>query len=104
MGFRLRVSQIKGSFQGGYRGYLGVYRVWGFPKLGVPITRIIAFGGLYWGPPICGNLQGPNIFVQGSSGYRCSEKPPYRCEYLNTEILEGLLWILITQIFQVVLF
>ena len=30
---------------------------WGFPKirvtfLGVPITRIIVFWGLYWGPPI----------------------------------------------------
>ena len=32
----------------------------GFPKLGlqflgVPIIRIIVFGGLYWGPPILGN-------------------------------------------------
>ena len=34
--------------------------IWGFPKirgtiLGVPIIRIIVFGGLYWGPPILGN-------------------------------------------------
>ena len=33
---------------------------WGFPKirgrfLGVPIIRIIAFGGLYWGTLILGN-------------------------------------------------
>ena len=35
---------------------------WGFPKirgtfLGVPIIRIIVFGGLYWGPLIWGNYQ-----------------------------------------------
>ena len=35
---------------------------WGFPKirgtlLGVPIIRIIVFGGLYWGPLILGNYQ-----------------------------------------------
>ena len=35
---------------------------WGFPKirvtiLGVPIVRIIVFGGPYWGPPILGNHQ-----------------------------------------------
>ena len=35
---------------------------WGFPKirgtiLGVPILRIIVFGGLYWGPLILGNYQ-----------------------------------------------
>ena len=33
---------------------------WGFPKirgtlLGVPVIRIIIFGGLYWGPLILGN-------------------------------------------------
>ena len=33
--------------------------IWGFPKirgtfLGVPIVRIIVFGGLYWGSPIQG--------------------------------------------------
>ena len=43
--------------------------LWGFPKirgtiLGVPITRIIVFSGLHWGPPILGNylitsLRGP---------------------------------------------
>ena len=26
-------------------------------SLGVPMTRIEVFGGLYWGPPICGNDQ-----------------------------------------------
>ena len=34
----------------------------GFPKirgtiLGVPIIRIIVFGGLYWGPLVLGNYQ-----------------------------------------------
>ena len=34
--------------------------IWVVPKirgtiLGVPITRIIVFWGLYWGPPILGN-------------------------------------------------
>ena len=33
----IRVSQIRGTF------------------LGVPIIRIIVFGGLYWGPLILGN-------------------------------------------------
>ena len=27
--------------------------------LGIPITRIIVFGGLYWGPHIYGNCQIP---------------------------------------------
>ena len=41
---------------------LHVYKYkWGFPKtratsLGVPIIRIIVFGGLYWGPPILGKI------------------------------------------------
>ena len=34
--------------------------MWGFHKiictlLGVPIIRILVYGGLYWGPPILGN-------------------------------------------------
>ena len=40
----------------------------GFPKiraaiLGVPIIGIIAFGGLFWGPPILGEL--PFSFAGG---------------------------------------
>ena len=36
------------------------HRTWGFPKtagtfLGVPISRILVFWGLYWGPPVLGN-------------------------------------------------
>ena len=36
------------------------HMIWGFPKnggtfLGIPIIRIIAFWGLYWGPLILGN-------------------------------------------------
>ena len=35
-------------------------KMWGFPKirgtfLGIPIIRIIVFGGLYWGSSILGN-------------------------------------------------
>ena len=34
--------------------------IWGFPKirgtfLGVPVTRIVVFGGPHWGTPILGN-------------------------------------------------
>ena len=41
--------------EGLYTVYTGMYRVWGFPKLGVPfmgrpIIRIVVFGGPYWGP------------------------------------------------------
>ena len=43
-----------------YLGFLGL-GVWGFPKiratfLGVPIIRVIAFWGPYWGPPFFGKL------------------------------------------------
>ena len=41
-----------------------VYGIWGFPKiwrtfLGVPIIRIIVFGGLYYGLLIFGNYHMP---------------------------------------------
>ena len=40
--------------------------IWGFPRikgtfLGVPIIRIIVFGGLYWGSPYVGKL--PYIYI-----------------------------------------
>ena len=45
----------------------------GFPKIGgtfsgVPIIRILVFGGLYWGPSIYGNYHiGPYIGMVGVS-------------------------------------
>ena len=38
---------------------------------GVPITRIIVFGGLYWGPPILGNC---HICPQKVKGYPLSSR------------------------------
>ena len=46
--------------------------IWEYPKirgtfLGVPIVRIVVFGGLYWGSPILGNYHiytgGPRFFA-----------------------------------------
>ena len=52
-------------------------QIWGFPKirgtlLGVPITRIIVFRGLYWGSLILGNYHlNAIIFVQKAGPWNC---------------------------------
>ena len=53
---------------------LGCFKIWEFPKMGVPylgvlIIRILLFGVLYWGPlfletPICCNI-GPRLAIRG---------------------------------------
>ena len=53
-----QIKNIQGIQGLGLKGIIGA--IWGFPKtrgtlLGVPIIRIIVFGGLYWGTPILGN-------------------------------------------------
>ena len=54
---------LKGSFKGGYRVYITVYRgiSLGFPKIGgcfleVPIIRIVKISGFRLGPPYLGKL------------------------------------------------
>ena len=50
------VPKIRGTFKGGYGGYIGfgVSELRG-TILGVLTTRVIACWGLYWGPPLWGN-------------------------------------------------
>ena len=51
------VPKIRDTLKEGHRGYIGVTKGLGFPKIrgtiwGVPVIVITLFWGLYWGPPI----------------------------------------------------